>query len=472
MLPSVSIVWFRQDLRLEDNPAFLYASAQNHPIIPIYILDETNNDQWKMGEASRWWLHKSLSSLNDAMRGNLCFASGDAFTALQTIISTFDVKGIYWNRCYEPWQIQRDTTIKSTLSKLHITVKSFNGLLLKEPFENLKEDQSPYKIFTSFYKKNYLDKNYASYCKRTPPSINFASHYILSIDDLKLLPKNHWHKKLENHWTPGEKGAKTNLENFLNNGLKDYQKGRDYPALNCTSNLSPHLHFGEISPVQIIEQLLEQMDSFNPNAEHFVKELCWREFAYSLLYHFPYMPEKNLKNEFDAVNWGYDQTLFKAWKKGLTGYPIIDAGMRELWQTGYMHNRVRMIVGSFLVKNLLIDWRHGERWFWDTLVDADLANNSAGWQWVAGCGVDASPYFRIFNPITQGEKFDPNGEYVRKYVPELSKLPNKFIHSPWDAPHNVLSTSNIILGETYPHPIVDLKSSRENALAAYKLMKL
>lgn len=469
---SISIVWFRQDLRLEDNPALLYANKQQHTILPIYILDESKNDQWKMGEASRWWLHKSLASLNASLNDNLCLATGDALTILKTITNTFNVKGLYWNRCYEPWQIKRDTLIKSTFSSLNIEVKSFNSSLLKEPFENLKEDGTSYKIFTSFYKKNYVGREYSSPPQEYPLTINWLRHTILSLNDLRLIPINPWYEKLDCHWSPGEEGAHMSLENFIENGLCDYQKGRDYPSLSSTSKLSPHLHFGEISPRQVLHKIFQDIDSFDMNAEHFVKELCWREFAYNLLYHLPHMPEKNLRSEFDAFNWGCDDYLFESWTKGLTGYPIIDAGMRELWQTGYMHNRVRMIVGSFLVKNLLIDWRHGERWFWNTLVDADLANNSAGWQWVAGCGVDASPYFRIFNPITQGEKFDSEGDYVRKYIPELAKLPNKFIHSPWEAPDNVLKACGITLGTTYPTPIVNLKTSREKALAAYKLLKL
>lgn len=470
-IPSVSIVWFRQDLRLQDNPALFYASEKQYPIIPLYILDETTNNQWKIGEASRWWLHQSLTSLNTSINNNLCFAMGDALTILKSIANTYDVKGIYWNRCYEPLQIKRDTFIKSTFSNLNVEVKSFNSALLKEPFENLKDDATSYKVFTSFYKKNYMGKCFSPLPQQTPAAINCFRHTILPLNDLNLLPTNPWYKKLKAHWSPGEEGAKKNLKNFLENGLRDYQSGRDYPSLNCTSKLSPHLHFGEISPRQILEKLFQDIDSFDTNAEHFVKEICWREFAYNLLYYFPHMPEKNLRNEFDSFSWGYDEEVFTAWKKGLTGYPIIDAGMRELWQTGYMHNRVRMIVGSFLVKNLLIDWRHGERWFWNTLVDADLANNSAGWQWVAGCGVDASPYFRIFNPVTQGEKFDSNGDYVKKYVPELSKLPNLYIHSPWKAPDTILKTSGITLGKTYPTPIVDLKISREKALSTYKLLQ-
>ena len=289
---------------------------------------------------------------------------------------------------------------------------------------------------------------------------------------MQLLPDIPWHKKMEQYWQPGETGAHKRFEEFLDNGLKDYKEGRNYPARSNVSRLSPHLHFGEISPRQVWQDICARMiaDRCERDGEHFLSELGWREFSYNLLYHFPELPRINLQKKFDRFPWRNDIDALKAWQRGQTGYPIVDAGMRELWGTGYMHNRVRMIVGSFLVKNLLLHWHHGEDWFWDTLVDADLANNSAGWQWIAGCGADAAPYFRIFNPVTQGRKFDSQGIYVRRYVPEISQLPDKYLHSPWEAPQEVLTQAGVRLGENYPAPIVDLKQSRERALAAFKYL--
>ena len=280
------------------------------------------------------------------------------------------------------------------------------------------------------------------------------------------MPKIRWDKKLQPHWKIGEAGAKERLEDFFQEGLPSYKEGRNLPAKPFVSRLSPHLHFGEISPNQVWYAATFQGKT--KDIDHFCSELGWREFSHSLLYYNPTLPVDNLQKKFDNFPWSNDLTRLSAWQKGRTGVPMVDAGMRELWQTGFMHNRVRMITGSFLVKNLLLHWHHGERWFWDTLVDADLANNSASWQWIAGCGADAAPYFRIFNPVTQGQKFDPDGDYVRRYIPEIAALPNKFLFSPWDAPEDLLVDLNITLGETYPKPVVDLKTSRNKALEAFK----
>jgi deoxyribodipyrimidine photo-lyase len=290
-----------------------------------------------------------------------------------------------------------------------------------------------------------------------------------ALDELKLLPKEQWDTGFKEHWQPGEKGAKNALNAFLSQGIHDYKDGRDRPALKAISRLSPHLHFGDISPRQVIDALKTMED--NDNVEHFKREIRWREFSYYLLYHFPGLPTQNLKTNFDQFPWGNNAEFIKRWQQGQTGYPMVDAGMRELWQTGYMHNRVRMITASFLIKNLLVDWRVGAQWFWDCLVDADLASNSASWQWVAGCGTDASPYFRIFNPITQGEKFDPKGEYTRHFVPELKDLPDKYLYRPWEAPEAVLKAAKVSLGTNYPNPIIDVKTSRLKALDAYQMTK-
>ena len=366
--------------------------------------------------------------------------------------------------------MHRDTQIKQSLKAGGIAVQTYNGSLLWEPWNIQKNDGTPYKVFTPFYRKGCLNAKEPR-SPLSPPEnikyINDPNH--LGIDALNLLPKIPWDKQLEPHWEIGEKGAQNRFEAFIDEGLSFYKDGRNLPAKPYVSRLSPYLHFGEISP----NQLWHTVRSINNNThiEHFCSELGWREFSYSLLYHNPELPHKNLQSKFDAFPWVKSENHLQAWQTGKTGIPMVDAGMRELWQTGYMHNRVRMIVGSFLVKNLRLHWHHGERWFWNTLIDADLANNSASWQWIAGCGADAAPYFRIFNPVTQGQKFDPEGEYIRQYIPELAELPNKYLFNPWEAPALILKEAQVELGTTYPHPIVDLKQSRELALSAFQSLK-
>jgi len=469
-----TLFWLRNDLRLSDNPA-LYEAAQNGSVMVVYILDDECPQSFKMGSASRWWLHHSLLTLNENLENKLNIYKGHAANIILSLIQTDQFDAIYWNRCYEPWRIQDDVKLKATLKENGIECKSFNASLLWEPMEVLKSDETPYKIFTS----------YAKQCQKTkPPRQPLPRPKKLSlikdlknsteVKDLDLLPSIKWYSLMESCWVIGEEGAHLALSEFLESGLQNYQNGRDFPAKKQVSRLSPHLHFGEISPHQVWHAVqAKNMANDIPlqDTDHFLKELCWREFSYYLLYHFPHLPRQNLQRKFDKFSWQNAPKLLKAWQRGQTGYPIVDAGMRELWKTGYMHNRVRMIVGSFLVKNLLIHWHHGEDWFWDCLVDADLASNSASWQWVAGSGTDAAPYFRIFNPITQGEKFDPEGTYTREFVPELSLLPNKYLFKPWEAPISVLNTAGIVLGETYPKPIVDLKVSRERALEAFSMLQ-
>jgi deoxyribodipyrimidine photo-lyase len=465
------IVWFRQDLRLRDNPALRAAHETGAPIIPVYILDDENSGEWKMGAASRWWLHQSLDALNQSLDGFMVFEAGDPQTILSDITKETNADKIYWNRCYEPWRIERDTTIKEAFNNDGITAESYNGALLFEPHQVLKEDGTPYRVFTPFYKKACLGRaSPPEEPENAPQDLNLHNQQRRSINELNLMPDIAWYKNMEKEWQPGEDGAQQRLKDFLENGLNDYKDGRNFPVRENVSRLSPHLHFGEISPRDVWHNTRQVMvaEHCENDGEHFLSEMGWREFSNTLLYHFPDLPRKNLQEKFDPFPWHDDDTALKAWQKGQTGYPIVDAGMRELWQTGYMHNRVRMIVGSFLVKNLLLHWHHGEDWFWDTLVDADLANNSASWQWIAGCGADAAPYFRIFNPVTQGQKFDSTGEYVRRFVPELTKLPDKFLHNPWDAPSHVLEDAGVSLGKNYPKPIVNLKASRERALDAFK----
>jgi len=469
MREKIAIHWFRQDLRLNDNKS-LFEASKHKNVLPIYILDDCNSKEFRIGSASRLWLHYSLKSLNKSLDGKLSVYSGNPEDILKDISNRYEVEAIYWNRCYEPWRIKRDSEIKANLKKCEIEVDTFNSSLLWEPWSIKKDDGTPYKVFTPFYRKGCLNAEKPSSPISKPKDVSFLfDQHQIGIDKLNLLPSKGWGNKVKSFWNIGEEAAHKRFDQFIEEGLSSYKEGRNVPSKPYVSRLSPHIHFGEISSNQLWYSVRSIGD--DKNIEHFCSELGWREFSYSQLFHNPELPKKNLQSKFDAFPWNEDESLLTAWKKGKTGIPMVDAGMRELWQTGYMHNRVRMIVGSFLVKNLRLHWHQGERWFWDTLFDADLANNSASWQWIAGCGADAAPYFRIFNPIMQGQKFDPNGEYVRQYVPEISSLPNKFLFNPWEASDEVLKKASIKLGSTYPLPVVDLKQSRESALLAFQSLK-
>lgn len=469
MREKIAIHWFRQDLRLNDNKS-LFEASKHKNVLPIYILDDCNSKEFRIGSASRLWLHYSLKSLNKSLDGKLSVYSGNPEDILKDISNRYEVEAIYWNRCYEPWRIKRDSEIKANLKKREIEVDTFNSSLLWEPWSIKKDDGTPYKVFTPFYRKGCLNAEKPSSPISKPKDVSFLfDQHQIGIDELNLLPSKGWGNKIKSFWNIGEEAAHKRFDQFIEEGLSSYKEGRNVPSKPYVSRLSPHIHFGEISSNQLWYSVRSIGD--DKNIEHFCSELGWREFSYSQLFHNPELPKKNLQSKFDAFPWNEDESLLTAWKKGKTGIPMVDAGMRELWQTGYMHNRVRMIVGSFLVKNLRLHWHHGERWFWDTLFDADLANNSASWQWIAGCGADAAPYFRIFNPIMQGQKFDPNGEYVRQYVPEIASLPNKFLFNPWEASDEVLKEASIKLGSTYPLPVVDLKQSRELALLAFQSLK-
>lgn len=460
--------WFRQDLRLSDNPAWVRA-CEGDEVLPVYIHDTVNAGDQALGAASEWWLHHSLESLDDSLNGDLNIYSGDTGAILPELVQTHGISEVTFNCCYEPWRASLDDQIIEELEKRNVKVSLFTGSLLWDPEEVLKQDGTPYKVFTPFFKKGCL----GAMSPRKPLSVPKANYFkdeaALSLDALELLPSIGWDKGFYDLWVPGETGAHERIKVFIESGLHGYKEGRNFPARKNVSRLSPHLHFGELSPNQVWYAAKGQLA--DEDVGHFCSELGWREFSYNLLYHFPFITGENLNAKFNAFPWEPDKAKLEAWKIGQTGIPIVDAGMRELWQTGYMHNRVRMVVASFLVKNLLIHWKEGERWFRDTLVDADLANNAASWQWVAGCGADAAPYFRIFNAVTQGQKFDGDGEYTRKYVPELAKMPNKYLFNPWEAPSHVLSEAGIELGTDYPLPIVDLKKSREDALAAYSTLK-
>lgn len=469
-----TIVWFRQDLRLSDNPA-LTAAVQNGRILPVYIYDDVHPGSWEMGGASQWWLHHSLNDLNKSLDGRLLVLRGDPFQVLRSVLERTGIQSVVWNRCYEPWRIARDSALKSQLESQEVAVQSFNGSLLWEPWTVLKKDETPYKVFTPYYRKGCLNRPAPRTPTSKPERIDFIDTDIegVEISDLMLIPEIPWYEGIERQWTPGEMGAQQNLDRFLEGPLGAYKSDRDVPSRPGTSRLSPHLHFGEISPNQVwyAAQNAMGLEAFDRSLDSFLSELGWREFSYYLLFHFRDLPDQNFQDKFDTFPWIENRDALAAWQRGNTGIPIVDAGMRELWQTGYMHNRVRMIAASFLVKNLLIHWRHGAEWFWDCLVDADLASNSASWQWVAGSGADAAPYFRIFNPVTQGEKFDTDGQYVRRHCPELAAVPDKYVHRPWDAEDDLLAQTGFVLGEDYPKPIVDLKSSRTRALDAYKQIK-
>lgn len=476
-----TLLWLRRDLRLADNPALDAAVAIGRPVIPVYICDDADAGEWSPGGASRWWLHGSLSALSSEIeaRGNrLILKTGPAEAVINELISETGIASVYWNRRYEPWARRRDEKIKTALKGKGIDARSFNAGLLREPWSITTHKGEPYKVFTPFWKA-LRASGVPEQLKPAPQQIPALNDFAKS-DDLNswgLIPtKPDWTSGLRDAWTPGEDAAQSRLHDFTGAAVFNYQDKRNLPGVSGTSRLSPHLHFGEIGPRQVwhtvIASALAQTGSPMPRgAETYLSEIAWREFSYHLLFHFPELPLKPLRTEFSDFLWSNDRNALSAWQRGATGFPIVDAGMRELWTTGWMHNRVRMIVASFLVKDLLIDWQTGEKWFWDTLVDADLASNAASWQWVAGCGADAAPYFRIFNPTIQGTKFDPDGTYVRKWVPEISKLPDKLIHAPWTAKPIELAEAGVELGRDYPAPIVDHAMARNRALEKYKLLK-
>jgi len=464
------IHWFRQDLRLADNPA-LYHACLKGVVLPLFIFDDRNAGHEKTGAASDWWLHHSLEELNRSLHGRLALFKGDPLSIIPELVRSSGAAAVHWNRCYEPWRIRRDSMLKELLRKQGVAVDSFNGSLLREPWEVRKADGTPYRVFTPYFRKGCLAAPPPRYPLPIPEGLVCAAlpEESLPLEALGLLPSIRWDQKLEPHWTIGEHGARARLDTFLKQGLPGYREGRDFPARPNVSRLSPSLHFGELSPNQVWYAAKEHASG--QDLDHFLAELAWREFSYSLLFDHPDLPTQNLNRSFDRFPWIRDEQALRRWQRGLTGYPLVDAGMRELWQTGYMHNRVRMVAGSFLVKNLLLHWHEGEAWFRDCLADADLAINSASWQWIAGCGADAAPYFRIFNPVTQAQKFDPEGVYLRRWLPELAALPDRHLSAPWEAPESVLRESGITMGKTYPLPLVDLRKSRQRALDAYRSIR-
>lgn len=479
-----ALYWIRRDLRLADNPA-LQAAASDGPVVPVYIHAPAEADGWPPGAASQWWLHHSLYALAEQLEAHglpLVIRHGDSLEALATLIEETGAGAVHWNRLYEPARIRHDTRIKQALKARGIEVRSHNAALLQEPWTIQTGTGGDYKAFTPFWRACQRGVGPTAplpvpetltappEAQTLPGALTPSTGGHETLEALGLLPRVDWAGGLRARWQPGETGAQTRLADFIATAMADYRDGREQPAVAGTSRLSPHLHHGEVSPRQIWQALSPHTGE---SADLFRSEIGWREFAHHVLYHHPDFPDHPLNARFADFPWQADpgDRLLRAWQRGETGIPLVDAGMRELYETGWMHNRVRMVVGSFLVKNLRLPWQAGEAWFWDTLVDADLASNSLGWQWVAGSGADAAPYFRVFNPVRQGERFDADGTYVATWLPELAGLPTRHRHAPWQAPAGVLRDAGVTLGVTYPHPLVDLKASRQAALAAFEQIK-
>ncbi len=477
---SSSLVWLRLDLRLADNPALDAAVNLAGAVIPVFIHAPEEEAPWAPGGASNWWLHQSLKSLDARLRklgSRLVIRRGPTLETLRALVKETGAIAVFWNRRYEPAVIARDAQVKEALRGDGVKVESFNAALLHEPWTIRNKSDKPFQVFTPFWKQ-CLNESEPAAPLPTPKKLFPPTQWPKSIalEELALEPKINWAGGLHAAWSPGEAGAAEHLEKFLAEAFDDYSAKRNRPDVAGTSRLSPHLHFGEISPRQIWHGLKTIAAKRGlPTAawrnSQFLAEVGWREFAHHLLFHFPHTPVEPLRPQFKNFPWREDAAMLRAWQKGRTGYPIVDAGMRELWATGWMHNRVRMIVASFLVKDLLLAWQDGARWFWDTLVDADLASNTLGWQWTAGCGADAAPYFRIFNSTSQGEKFDPNGDYVRRWTSELAKLPDEWLHRSWEAPPEIFARAGIQPGRDYPEPIISHATARELALDAFARIK-
>lgn len=463
---KLAIFWFRRDLRLTDNPGLCAALEAAEVVLPVYLSTPEDEGDWAPGGAGRWWLHQSLAALDKALRtrgSRLVMRSGTAANALAKLVADTGAEGVFWNRLYEPALVERDTAIKSRLREEGVEAHSFKAALLHEPWELATGKGDPYRVFTPFWK---------AALQRSEPALPIAAPQDLkaparwpadqALGELGLMPAIRWYDGLASAWTPGEAGALVRLDDWCEARLGDYAAERNRPDHDGTSALSPHLHHGELSPRQAWHAGNARRGELSEaGIESWLRELGWREFAHHVLFHFPGTPTEPMYERYSAFPWREDhEELAEAWRRGRTGIPIVDAGMRQLWETGWMHNRVRMIAASLLVKNIRAPWQVGARWFWDTLVDADLANNTLGWQWTAGSGADAAPYFRIFNPVIQGGKFDPRGDYVRRWVHELADVSADRIHQPSDS-----------LAPGYPGPIVDLKKSRQEALAALQQVR-
>lgn len=470
------LLLFRHDLRLSDNLALCAAAGTGRPVVAAFVLEETSKGARTLGGARRWWLHHSLAALREELEKlglHLVLRAGPMVEIAISLAEETHAGAVYWNRRYDPAGMATDTLLKATLKERGIETDSFSGHLLHEPWRLKTGSGGPYRVFTPFW-RSMMESIHPRPPADAPEKITPYRDDLPgdALEDWNLLPKNpDWSKGLQESWTPGEAGARERLADFINGTGENYRSRRDLMAETGTSGLSPHLAHGEITPFQIWQALEGESEIGEEDLQTFRREIGWREFCWHLLFHNPKLATENFNRNFDAFPWRDDQNALQSWQRGETGYPVVDAAMRQLWQTGWMHNRARMVVASFLVKHLGIHWRKGEEWFWDTLVDADPASNPANWQWVAGSGADAAPFFRIFNPVLQGEKFDPVGKFARRYVPELAALPDKHLHQPWKAPQSALEKAEIELGKTYPRPMVDHRAARERALVAYKSVR-
>lgn len=470
---TTAIVWLRQDLRLADNAALYHACQSADRVLVLYVHAPEELAPWSPGGASRWWLHHSLQALQQALHkhgASLLIRAGSSLEVVRELVAQSGAEAVYCNALYEPAAVARDRAVAQQLQVLGVAWQQYHSNVLFAPGSVVNKQNSPYRVFTPFWRACLQALHVEA--PLPPPTRIPGVDEITSntLNRLGLLPTIAWDKGLREAWHAGEDAAHEVLEEFCSAAIANYATTRDIPGVRGTSRLSAYLHFGEISPRQVVWRLQQALQSAGVanHAETYLREIGWREFAIHTLHFFPKTTDAAMDQRFNHFPWRNDAESLQAWQQGRTGFPIIDAGMRELRCTGWMHNRVRMIVASFLTKNALLPWQEGARWFWDNLVDADLASNTMGWQWVAGCGVDAAPYFRIFNPVTQSKKFGGNGDYIRQWVPELSALPSRWIHEPWLVSPCQLATANVRLGGNYPLPILELAKTRACALQAYK----